>query len=66
MSGNSVTTGSWSSGLGGGIYNGDSLSLHTVSITGNTASGDGGGVYDYGWISKSGTTIAGNTPDDES
>jgi hypothetical protein len=41
-------TGGNFSGLGGGIFNGGTLALHSVQILGNNAGVDGGGIFSVG------------------
>jgi predicted outer membrane repeat protein len=54
---------------GGGIYNGDTLTLKNSTISENTASQDGGGIYNEGAatafgstvLTLTGSTVSGNT-----
>jgi len=52
-------------GLGGGIYNTDTLTANKSIISGNTAANDGGGIYnDGGTVTLMETTVADNNPND--
>jgi hypothetical protein len=65
VTGNRATGGAGVPGQGGGIYNGERLSLTNSSVTGNTASTAGGGIFNSGIVTLNGTnSLCANTPDD--
>jgi predicted outer membrane repeat protein len=62
---NSTLSGNSAVHSGGGIYNGDTLTVQNSTLSGNSAGTSGGGIYNNGGtVSLTRTTLVNNTPND--
>jgi hypothetical protein len=59
-----ITGGTATVRVGGGIQNGGHLTLNRSAVTGNRSASDGGGILSVNTLTLNRTTVSGNVPDD--
>lgn len=57
---NSTVSGNAAGTVGGGIYNGKTLTLNNSTVIGNQAANNGGGIYNGGTATLTNSTVSGN------